>query len=138
MVVSSASNQNKPQKVLVTPRLFTSQHHAKMNPDQEIVLDTDNSMSLFRPPILRSASAILDRALFSKIIPITAARVHNLKHIGKYRDAFGATKELLVKERLRNVREDPEKSIADRGGKCMLLCPEVKALGMYYTIRLTF
>jgi len=86
-------------------------------------------MSLFRPPIVRSASAILDRSLFSKTIPISAARIANAKNISRYRGVLQKSKELLQLERLSNITSDPDVSLAAKGGKCMLLKPEVKHEG---------
>lgn len=87
-------------------------------------------MSLFRPPIVRSATAALDRSLFSKTIPISAARIANPRNIAKTRTLLQKTQELLALERLINVRPDPDASLAAKGGKCLLLKPEVKAGGM--------
>jgi tRNA (guanine37-N1)-methyltransferase len=86
-------------------------------------------MYLLRPPIVRSATASLDRALFSKTIPIAAARVRNLKNISKVRAGLEKSKELVKLDRLINVRPDPDPSIAVNGGKCLLLQPEVKPDG---------
>ncbi|KAL2066463.1 hypothetical protein VTL71DRAFT_2534 [Oculimacula yallundae] len=84
------------------------------------------TMSLFRPPIVRSASAALDRALFSKTIPIAAARVASLKNLSKFRQVLDKSKELMQLERIQNVRPDPDPVLAGKGGKCLLLKPEVK------------
>ncbi|KAH7370623.1 guanine-N(1)--methyltransferase-like protein [Rhexocercosporidium sp. MPI-PUGE-AT-0058] len=84
------------------------------------------TMSLFRPPIVRSASAALDRALFSKTIPIAAARVANLKNLSRFRQQLDKSKELMQLERVMNVRPDPDPVLAEKGGKCLLLKPEVK------------
>ncbi|KAL3427596.1 Met-10+ like-protein [Phlyctema vagabunda] len=84
-------------------------------------------MTLFRPPIVRCASGVLDRALFSKTVPLTAARVSNLKNISKWRSALESTRELLRLERFQNVRPDPSSELAAKGGKCLLLKPEVKS-----------
>src|SRR5271167_3744459 len=86
-------------------------------------------MALFRPPIHRSAVAVLDRALFSKTIPIAAARVANNKLISKFRAELDKSQELLRMERLTSVREDPDPVIASKGGRCLLLRPEVQPDG---------
>ncbi|KAJ5038854.1 uncharacterized protein L3040_006533 [Drepanopeziza brunnea f. sp. 'multigermtubi'] len=85
-----------------------------------------NAMSIFRPPIVRSASAALDRALFSKTIPMAAARVASLKNLSCYRQKLEKSKELMQLERVMNVRPDPDPSLAEKGGKCLLLKPEIK------------
>jgi tRNA (guanine37-N1)-methyltransferase len=91
-------------------------------------------MSLLRPPIVRSAGATLDRALFSKTISISAARVNNLKNISKFRAGLEKSKELVKLERLINVRPDPDASRAVNGGKCLLLRPEVKPEGRSHSV----
>jgi tRNA (guanine37-N1)-methyltransferase len=83
-------------------------------------------MSIFRPPIVRSAGAALDRSLFTKRIPIAAARVLDIKNISKYRAQLEKSKDLLKLDRLANVRPDPDSKLASNGGKCLLLNPEVK------------
>ncbi|KAF4636532.1 hypothetical protein G7Y89_g1556 [Cudoniella acicularis] len=85
-----------------------------------------DAMSLFRPPLVRSASATLNRALFSKTIPVAAARIQSVKNISKFRAQLQKTKELLILERLLIVRPDPDPTLAAKGGKCLLLKPHVK------------
>ncbi|PQE07037.1 putative MET-10 protein [Rutstroemia sp. NJR-2017a BBW] len=97
----------------------------------ESSIRTDDKMSIFRPPIVRSAaSGILDRSLFSKTIPLSAARIANNKNITKCRSQMQKSKELLLLERISNVRPDPDPQLAEKGGKCLLLKPEVKHDGM--------
>lgn len=79
-------------------------------------------MSIFRPPVVRSAGAILDRSLFSKTIPISAARIRDNKKISIFRDRLGKSGEILILERIQNIRQDAD-------GKCILLRPEVKHEG---------
>lgn len=86
-------------------------------------------MSIFRPPILRSASTLLDRSLFSKTFPIAAARIFNNTTISKFRTSLTQSQEILVLERFANVRSDPDISLASKGGKCILLDPKVKSEG---------
>ncbi|CZT42249.1 probable protein MET-10 [Rhynchosporium secalis] len=81
---------------------------------------------MFRPPIVRTASAALDRALFSKTIPTAAARVASVKNLSKFRQVLDKSKELMRLERIHNVRADPDSFLAGKGGKCLLLRPEVK------------
>jgi tRNA (guanine37-N1)-methyltransferase len=90
-----------------------------------------NTMSLFRPPIVRSAGAVLDRALFAKTIPVAAARVYNIKNVAKYRTQMEKTKESIIMERLKNIVSDPDAALASKGGKCLLLKPDVKPGGMH-------
>lgn len=85
--------------------------------------------NMFRPPIVRSASAILDRALFSKTVPLAAARVLDRKNISKARHLLEKNKDLLRLERIGAVRDDPDTTIAAKGGKCLLLKPEIKVGG---------
>src|ERR1700709_1937325 len=87
-------------------------------------------MSLFRPPIVRSAGAILDRSLFAKTVPIAAARIFSNKNISRFRAQLGSSKEILVLERFANVRSDPDSALASKGIKCILLNPEVKVGGL--------
>lgn len=83
-------------------------------------------MSLFRPPIVRSAGAILDRSLFSKTVPIAAARVFNNKNLSNLRKQLERSKDILILERCKNVCSDPDSAFAVKGGKCILLKPEIK------------
>jgi tRNA (guanine37-N1)-methyltransferase len=78
-------------------------------------------MALFRPPIRRAATTVLDRSLFSKSIPIAAARVAENKNISRYRTEFQKSKELLQVERITSIRPDPDPQVALKGGKCLLL-----------------
>jgi len=95
--------------------------------------DSSDPMSLFRPPIIRSAGAILDRSLFTKRVPIAAARVLDVKNISRFRAQLEKSKDALRLERLINVRPDPDPALASKGGKCLLLKPEVKPEGIYNT-----
>jgi tRNA (guanine37-N1)-methyltransferase len=88
-------------------------------------------MALFRPPVHRSASAVLDRSLFTRRIPIAAARVTDKKLISKCRQKLEKSKDLLRLERLTSVRQDPDSTLAAQGGKCLLLKAEVKADGVF-------
>lgn len=90
----------------------------------------DNVMSelaMFTPP--RVIGAALDRALFSKRIPLAAGRVLSLKNISKIRSSLEKNKDLLRIERIGSVRRDPDPTLAERGGKCLLLSPTVKIDG---------
>jgi tRNA (guanine37-N1)-methyltransferase len=72
---------------------------------------------------------VLDRALFSKTIPIAAARIANLKNTARYRTEFEKSRELMKLDRLMNVQPDPDERVAAHGGKCLLLKPEIKPKG---------
>ncbi|KUJ08484.1 guanine-N(1)--methyltransferase-like protein [Mollisia scopiformis] len=94
--------------------------------EEENLARAFDTMSFLSPPIVRSAGAILDRSLFSKTFPITAARITNLKKISQYRAQLEKTRELLRLERITNVQPDPDPTLASKGAKCMLLSPDVK------------
>lgn len=87
-------------------------------------------MALFRPPIVRSAAGVLDRSLFTKNIPISAARLLNSRVISKYRSQLAKSKEMLVEDRIAPIRSDPDPDSAAKGGKCLLLNPKVKHDGI--------
>lgn len=80
----------------------------------------------FSPPVLRSATTILDRSLFSQAFPLAAARVYDPKNLSRYRNELAKSREILKLERFLNIRPDPDPEIAARGGKCVLLAPQVK------------
>lgn len=89
----------------------------------------DGEMSIFRPPIVRSATAALNRSLFSKTVGLAAAAVRDPKLISHYRKTLQAGKELLNADRISPVRPHPDKALADQGRKCLLLKTGVKAEG---------
>lgn len=93
---------------------------------EENIVKAFNTMSFLSPPIVRSAGAILDRSLFSKTFPVAAARIKNLKKISEYKAQLQSTQELLRLERITDVQPDPDPSLANKGGKCMLLSPNIK------------
>ncbi|ERT02190.1 tRNA (guanine-N(1)-)-methyltransferase [Sporothrix schenckii 1099-18] len=99
-----------------------------------------SEMSIFRPPILRTAaltaSATLNKALFSRTFDIAAAQVHDNRLISKYQKALNSSKELLRVERVASVADVPEapaeqatdaaapaKPVPKR--KCLLLRPGI-------------
>lgn len=88
-------------------------------------------MSMLRPPICRTAGAILDRALFSKTVPISAAQISNIKNISRYKTSLDQTKELIKLEKITNVQPDPDATLASKGVKCLLLNPHVKPEGVW-------
>lgn len=82
---------------------------------------------MFRPPSLTLPTLkTLDRALFTKTIPLSCARINDLKSISKYRAAFLKSRDLLRVERIGAVVDDPDAEIARRGGKCLLLDSKVQ------------
>lgn len=95
-------------------------------------------MALCRPPTHRTAAAILDRALFSKTIALAAARVPDHKNISRYRTQLDKSQELLRLERQASVRADPDPILASKGGKCLLLKPEVKVDGAIYGLDISW
>jgi hypothetical protein len=84
---------------------------------------------MFRPPIHRTVATVLDRSLFSKTVRIAAARIADRKNIAKCRTKLEKSRDLLRVDRLTSVREDPDPLFGSKGGKCLLLQPEVKADG---------
>ncbi|KAK6609307.1 tRNA methyltransferase trm5 [Botrytis cinerea] len=110
--------------------------HTKSKPSQEMTkryeimekstITSNDQMSLFRPPVVRSAAGVLDRALFSKTISISAARLMNNKIISKCRSQLTKSKEMLLEDRVAPIRSDPDPEFAAKGGKCLLLNPKVK------------
>ncbi|EPE09428.1 trna (guanine-n -)-methyltransferase [Ophiostoma piceae UAMH 11346] len=96
-----------------------------------------SAMSFIRPPILRSAaltaSATLNKALFTETFEIAAARVHDNRLISKFQKALTGTQELLKAERIAPVADDPETISTETPGqakspqrrKCLLLNPTV-------------
>lgn len=102
-----------------------------------------SDMSIFRPPVLRTAAltaaASLNKALFTSTYEIAAAQVHDVRLISKYQKALNSSKELLRVERVASVADVPEaaattNSAADAAAapakpgprkKCLLLRPGV-------------
>lgn len=95
----------------------------------------DEEMSFFRPPIVRSAGATLNRALFAKTVDIAAARVNDPKHIAKYRKQLEKEKDILLADRLSTVVNDPDETLAAQGRKCLLLRPGIKPEGWLCVLR---
>ncbi|KAH8675972.1 Met-10+ like-protein [Xylariales sp. PMI_506] len=88
---------------------------------------TDQDMTaLFRPPALRSAVGVLDRSLFAKTIPLAAATIKDNKTISRYRKDLEKSQELLRVDRISAIAPHPDKDLASRGVKCLLLHPSVK------------
>ncbi|KAK4101705.1 hypothetical protein N658DRAFT_496143 [Parathielavia hyrcaniae] len=83
-------------------------------------------MTIFRPPIVRTGTAALNRALFSKTVDIAAAAVLDNRLISKYRKSLDAGKEILHVDRVSPIRPHPDKALAEQGRKCLLLAPSVR------------
>lgn len=81
---------------------------------------------MFKPPIVRNIGSSLNKSLFTKRIPLTAARIHNPKRISETRQILTRTKELLRVDRISSVVEDPDVDLRTLGRKCLLLQPQVK------------
>ena len=86
---------------------------------------------LLRPPVNR-AMRQLDRAFFSKTIPISAARIFSNQHISSCRKELEKSEDLLRHERISSVQNEPGTD-GSNGKKCLLLRPEVKHNGMAFT-----
>ncbi|KAK4128214.1 hypothetical protein N657DRAFT_638639 [Parathielavia appendiculata] len=83
-------------------------------------------MTIFRPPIVRTGTAALNRALFSKTVDIAAAAVLDNRLISKYRKSLETGREILHAERISPIRPHPDKALAEQGRKCLLLNPSVR------------
>jgi tRNA (guanine37-N1)-methyltransferase len=68
---------------------------------------------------------VLDRSFFQKTIPTSAARIFNPKDISRCRKELTASKDTLPSNRIDPIRADPGLGRATKGGKCLLLRPEV-------------
>lgn len=90
---------------------------------------TAEMANLSLPRIARSSTTLLDRSLFSKNIPIAAARVLAPQNISKYRQALTKSQDMLLHDRIAPIRLDPDPDIAKNNGKCLLLQSSIKADG---------
>jgi tRNA (guanine37-N1)-methyltransferase len=91
--------------------------------------EVDGNMIVFRCPIVRSGTAALNRAAFSKTVGVAAAALRDNKLISKYRKPLEAGREIFYADRISPVCLHPDKAIADQGLKCLLLNPNVKPEG---------
>ncbi|KAF2679364.1 hypothetical protein K458DRAFT_422398 [Lentithecium fluviatile CBS 122367] len=78
---------------------------------------------MFAPPVNR-AMKVLDRAFFHRTIPTAAARIFKNQDIARCRTELDRTHDAL-KNRISPVRPDPDDARARKGGKCLLLRPEI-------------
>jgi tRNA (guanine37-N1)-methyltransferase len=83
-----------------------------------------SSDDMFSPPVNRAMS-ILDRSFFQKTIPTSAARIYDPKNISRCRKDLTASKDTLPNNRVDPIRPDPDTERAQKGGKCLVLRPEV-------------
>lgn len=83
-----------------------------------------SSDDMFSPPVNRAMS-ILDRSCFQKTIPTSAARIFDPKNISRCRKDLTASKDTLPNNRVDPIRPDPDTERAQKGGKCLVLRPEV-------------
>jgi tRNA (guanine37-N1)-methyltransferase len=83
---------------------------------------------MFAPPVNR-AMKVLDRSFFQKTVPTAAARIFNSKDISRCRTELDRSHDTL-KHRLASIRNDPDTARAEKGGKCLLLRPEIVPSGM--------
>ncbi|KAL1302432.1 hypothetical protein AAFC00_002825 [Neodothiora populina] len=83
---------------------------------------------MFRPPINR-AMRVLDRSFFRKSVPISAARIIDIKTISKLRSELQKSRDILFIDRLSNIQPDPVEENAKLGKKCILLRPQVDDKG---------
>ncbi|KAF2225458.1 Met-10+ like-protein-domain-containing protein [Elsinoe ampelina] len=81
---------------------------------------------MFRPPV-NLAMKTLDRAFFSKKIPLSAARILNNSQISNIRAQLDRSKDSLSLSRCQNVRPDPSAEAA--GKRCILLRPQINDEG---------
>ena len=89
---------------------------------------TEATNDMFAPPVNR-AMKVLDRSFFQKTIPTSAARIFNPKDISRCRKELTAANDTLPNNRVDPVRADPDADRAQKGGKCLLLRPEVVHTG---------
>lgn len=83
---------------------------------------------MFRPPVNR-AMRVLDRSFFKKKVPLSAARVLDIKKMSKLRLDLQKSKDILFVDRLSNIQPDPIEENAKLGKKCILLRPEIDDKG---------
>ena len=88
---------------------------------------------MFAPPVNR-AMKVLDRSFFQKTVPTAAARIFNTKDISRCRTDLDRSHDAL-KNRLSPIRPDPDETRAQKGGKCLLLRPEIVPSGMTHLRR---
>jgi tRNA (guanine37-N1)-methyltransferase len=93
-----------------------------------------SATDMFAAPVQRGMK-VLDRSLFKKTIPSSAARIFNNKNIAKCRKELTASHDTLPNNRFDPIRADPDAERAQKGGKCLVLRPEVVHDGESRTAR---
>lgn len=86
--------------------------------------------NLFKAPAALAIKT-LDRSLFSKILPASAAVVRDNRLLSKYRSDLSKTQEILFLDRLTPIVTSPDPVLAQQGRKCVILNPKVKVQGVY-------
>jgi tRNA (guanine37-N1)-methyltransferase len=83
-----------------------------------------SSNDMFAAPVNR-AMKVLDRSFFQKTIPTSAARIFSPKDISRCRKELTASRDTLPNNRVDPIRVDADTERAQKGGKCLVLRPEV-------------
>lgn len=81
-------------------------------------------MQLFAP--LARGMTTLDRSLFSKTFQLAAAAIRDNRNISKYRTRVTQEKGVFDRVGVSPLNPHPDKSLAAKGMKCLLLAPHVK------------
>ncbi|KAG5990482.1 tRNA(m(1)G37)methyltransferase [Claviceps pusilla] len=84
-------------------------------------------MNLFRAHSAARALKTLDRSLFLRRLPTSAACIRENKLISKYRKQLEKTKEILLLDKFDPIAADPDAALAAQGLKCLILRPNLKA-----------
>lgn len=92
---------------------------------------SDDTSDMFAPPVNR-AMKVLDRSFFQKTVNTSAARIFSPKDISRVRTDLDRSRDIL-KTRLDGVRPDIDATRAAKGGKCVILKPEVVHNGTTHT-----
>ncbi|KAJ4343230.1 tRNA(m(1)G37)methyltransferase [Didymella glomerata] len=79
---------------------------------------------MFAPPVNR-AMKVLDRSFFQRTVPASAARIFKPQDIARCRKELQLSRDTLPNNRIQPVRPDPDAARAQKGGKCLVLKPEV-------------
>ena len=87
-------------------------------------------MNFFKAPVAARAMRTLDRSIFSKSWPTSAASIRENKLISKYRKGLEKTNEVFTLEKFDPIVSDPDPVLASQGRKCLILQPAVKAGGL--------
>jgi tRNA (guanine37-N1)-methyltransferase len=79
---------------------------------------------MFAPPVNR-AMKVLDRSFFQRTVPASAARIFKPQDIARCRKELQLSRDTLPNNRVLPVRPDPDAERAQKGGKCLVLKPEI-------------